>query len=255
MGEKPVRVTEEHLSSFDKNRAGEQAVFVSYMGKTASFRVTFTAMQALSIYRPPAKLNYENGEELDLEGLTVQGTRMGAASIELVDISRLKISGYDRFKGGNQTVAITLGGKSATFRVTVAPNPFAGIWYGTMSEKHGQEVRTLPMTLVMSEDSWSVSWEKTAHYAADGYSGTYTRDRDSGKRAQLFLEKTGYNRSVAPEAAEILSPDLLKLTGGSFGREGIMFTMSRDRRFSPPGGDRPAPEGDGRPGRSPPSGF
>jgi hypothetical protein len=115
-GEKPVAITSGNLSSFDKNRAGNQDVFITYQGKTASFPVTFVAMQSLLVERPPAKLNYENGEELDLNGLSVQGTRVGATSIELVDIKRLKVSGYDRFKGGNQTVTLTLGGRTADFR-------------------------------------------------------------------------------------------------------------------------------------------
>jgi hypothetical protein len=221
--EKPVSVTRENLSSFDKNRAGKQDVFVTYLGKTASFPVTFVAMQALSVSRPPAKLNYENGEELDLDGMAVLGTRAGAASIELVDISRLKISGYDRFKEGNQTVTVTLGGKSAAFRVTVAPSPFVGTWHGIYSDSF-DKANQLPMTLVMSEDSWKLSWEKTARASGDEYSGTFTRDRDSGKYAELLLVKYGFNRNIAPTAAEILSSGEMKLTGGIFGRDGLIFT-------------------------------
>jgi hypothetical protein len=223
MVEKPVSVTGENLSSFDKNRAGRQEVFVTYLGKTTSFPVTFVAMQALTVERPPAKLNYENGERLDLEGLTVYGTRLGAASVELVDISRLKISGYDRFKGGNQTVTVMLGGKSASFRVTVAPNPFLGTWRATRVDPY-DKTKLLPMTLVMSEDSWKLSWERTEHSPAEEYSGTYTRDNDSGKRAELLIARSGTNRSMAPAAAEILSLAELKLTGGIFGRDGLIFT-------------------------------
>jgi hypothetical protein len=224
MGERPVSVTQENVSSFDRNRAGRQEVFVTYEGKTASFPVTFVSMQALSVTRPPEKLNYGNGEELDLSGLMVQGTRTGAASIEIVDVERLKISGYDRFKGGNQTITMSLGGKSATFRVTVAPNPFAGNWHGTLIRTSGQETRTIPMMLIMSEDSWSLSWESTGHSPADEYSGTYTRDSDSGKHAELRLLKYGFNRSIAPTAAVILSPNEIHITGGTFGLDGLTFT-------------------------------
>jgi hypothetical protein len=223
MGEKTVAVTKENLSSFDKNRAGKQDVFVTYRGKTASFPVIYVAMQALAVSRPPAKLNYKNGEKLDLDGLVVLGTRMGATSIEMVDISRLKISGYERFKGGNQTVTVTLGGKTATFRVTVAPNPFAGTWRGTHIDSYDKTKR-LEMALVMSEDSWKLSWEKTEHSPGNEYSGTYIRDNDSGRYAELLLESSGYNRNIAPTAAVILSPTELKLIGGTFGREGLVFT-------------------------------
>jgi hypothetical protein len=224
IGERPVNVTPENLSSFDQNRAGKQDVFVSYQGKTTSFPVTFVSMQVLSISRPPEKLNYENGEELDLAGLMVQGTRTGATSIELVDVDRLKISGYDRFKGGNQTISITLGGKSDTFRVTVAPNPFTGTWHGTLIRTSGQATMATSMTLIMSEDSWSLSWERTAQAPADEYSGTYTRDSDRGKSADLQLLKYGFNRDIAPTAAVILSLSELHITGGTFGRDGLTFT-------------------------------
>jgi translation elongation factor P/translation initiation factor 5A len=226
MGEKPVAVTQESLSSFDKNRAGKQDVFVTYQGKTTSFPVTIVAMQALSVSRPPARLNYENGENLDLTGLTVQGTRMGEASIELVDVSRLKISGYERFKGGNQTITVTLGGKSATFRVTVTPNPFVGTWRGTYTRKNSKGVveETRSVTLVMAEDSWSVTIPKTGNMTGYDFTGTYTRDTDSGKHAKLLL-KNG-NSTFAPGAAEILSSTELKLSEsrGEYFSSGLTLT-------------------------------
>jgi hypothetical protein len=121
VGEKPVTVTQENLSGFDKNRPGKQDVSVTYLGKTASarFPVTYVAMQGVSVVTPPEKRSYAYGEELNLSGLTVQGTRMGSITTEQVDISHLQISGYDSHKRGDQTVTITIGGKSSTFTVTV----------------------------------------------------------------------------------------------------------------------------------------
>jgi hypothetical protein len=236
MGEKPVSVTHENLSSFDKNRAGKQDVFVTYQGKTASFPVTFVGMQALAVSRPPEKLNYENGEELDLNGMVVQGTRMGAASIELVDVSRLKISGYERFKGGNQTITVTLGGKIATFRVTVAPNPFEGVWNGRYVRKDvdGKVEMSVPVTLSMSEDSWSVTISNGVdsfgkEFIGQEFSGTYTRDTDSGKTAKLVLKKGA--STYAPDAAEILSSAEVRLTsernGEYFHRNHQGLTLTR----------------------------
>jgi hypothetical protein len=213
-GEKRVAVTQANLSSFDKNRAAKQDVVVTYSGKTASFLVTFVGMQSLSVDRPPAKLNYENGENLDLDGLTVQGTRMGATSIEMVDVSRLKVSGYERFKVGNQTITVTLGGKTATFRVTVAPNPFVGTWHGTWRDTYNGEVRTGPVILIMTDDTWAVSIPKTER-TGEGheFSGTYTRDSNNLKYVKLRLNKT--DKRFAPDAAEILSHTEVKLSGNS----------------------------------------
>jgi hypothetical protein len=231
VGERPVSVTQGSLSSFDKNRAGKQDVFVTYQGKTASFPVTFVGMQSLSIFRPPAKLNYGNGAKLDINGLEVQGTRMGATSIELVDVSRLKISGYDRFKGGNQTITVTLGGKTATFRVTVAPNPFVGTWHGTYIRKNSQGVVEVEasVTLIMSEDSWSVTIPKAGKMSwGYEFSGTYTRDTDSGRHAKLLLNKG--DSTFAPGAADILSYSELKLSesrGAFFASGGLTLTKAR----------------------------
>jgi hypothetical protein len=248
VGEKTAAVTLENLSSFDKNRAGKQDVFITYQGKTASFSVTFVGMQALAVARPPEKLNYENGEKLDLSGLIVQGTRTGATSIEMVDNSRLKISGYDRFKGGNQTITVTLGGKNTTFRVTVGPNPFVGTWYATWTENRSNEVWTRPVTLIMSEDSWKMTTEKTDQYFASEYSGTYMRDSDNGKHAELLLKKTSGGSGTAPNAVEVLSSYELKLIGGWLGRDGLTLTKDRPKPLvpAPRGGNVPeAPGGEG----------
>jgi uncharacterized protein YkuJ len=215
MGEKPVNVTKENFSSIDKTRAGKQNVVVSYQGKTTSFSVTFVAMQSIIIFRPPAKLNYENGEQLDIEGLAVQGTRGGASSIEMVDISRLQISGYDRFKAGNQTITITLGGKTDTFRVTVGPNPFVGTWRG-MDVNTVTQRNTL-ITLTITEDLWTAAWDDQE------YSGTYTRDSDSGKRAALALKGSNFRSQLPPTNAEILSTAEMKLVGGYFSQHWPLF--------------------------------
>jgi hypothetical protein len=230
--EKVLPITRSNLSSYDKNRAGTQDVFITYQGKTTSFPVTFVGMQSLAVTQPPSKLNYENGEELDLSGLVVQGTRQGATTIEMVDNSRLKVSGYDRFKGENQTITVTLGGKTATFRVTVAPNPFVGTWRGTYirTGNNGVVEETRPVTLIMSEDSWSMTWDvltASGKYVPETYSGTYTRDSGSGKRATLGLVDYRFSPSGAPETAEILSHTELQLTAAIFGRDGLMFTKGR----------------------------
>jgi hypothetical protein len=229
VAEKILTITRENLSSYDKNRAGAQDVFVTYQGKTAKFPVTFVGMQSLSVTQPPSKLNYENGETLDLNGLTVQGTRMGATSIEMVDVSRLKVSGYERFQGGNQTIAVTLGGKTATFKVTVAPNPFVGTWRGTYTRNNSQGVVDIkaPVTLIMSEDSWSVTIPEHVSsaggkYSASEFSGTYTRDTDSGKHAKFLLKKS--NSVGTLTAADILSSSVLKLESSNEFLSGLTLT-------------------------------
>ncbi|MDR3342522.1 MAG: bacterial Ig-like domain-containing protein [Treponema sp.] len=225
--EKILTIKINDLSSYDKNRAGTQDVFVTYQGKTTKFPVTFVGMQSLSVTQPPSKLNYENGEHLDLSGLVVQGTRQGATSIEMVDVSRLKVSGYERFTEGNQTVTVTIGGKTSTFRVTVAPNPFVGTWHVTYDHN---SVVVSTVILTMTEDSWLVTIPRVdssgEKFGTDHeFSGTYTRDTDSGKTANLVLKKG--NMIYTPKAAEILSSTEVKLSGAGEFHEAK--TLTRDR--------------------------
>jgi hypothetical protein len=207
IGEKPLTVTQVTLSGFNKDRAGEQEVLVTYQGKTASFPVTFVGMQAVSVSRPPDKLIYAYGENLDLDGLAVLGTRMGAASTEQVDIGRLKISGYDSNKGGSQTITVAIGGKSSTFKVKVAP---IGTWQGIVDIPNETKPLKIQVTLIIEEDSWSLTTNDGTN--TDEYGGTYTLE---GSHATLVLTKVGSDREIAPGAADILSPPTsLKLIGG-----------------------------------------
>jgi hypothetical protein len=148
MGEKPV---EGAISGFDTTRAGEQQVTVAYSGKTAQFPVRLIALDALSVDRPPAKTDYRIGEDLDLSGIRVQGTWPGN-SLALVDPSRLRIVGYDKFRMGDQRVTVTVGGKSDTFRVTVI-SPFEGTWAG----EWGAKEESKPLRLRIANTLWELT--------------------------------------------------------------------------------------------------
>jgi hypothetical protein len=211
IGDEPVKITAEDLSSFDKNRNGKQDVVVTYLGKTAKFSVTYTAMSAIKIDTPPGKLEYKNGDEdLDLSGMVVMGTRQGSTTLELVDTSRVKASGFDKFKAGSQTVTITLGGKTATFKVTVGPNLFVGTWHGTTKpDNHSNNGVVETGILVMTENTWTFtrSGVDSAGRPFEITSGTYTRD--SGRRANLEKQK---GDGFIADTATILPSGGLELT-------------------------------------------
>jgi hypothetical protein len=123
-----VNITNTNLSGFDLTRGGRQNVTVTYSGKTTTFPVTYIAFDALTVERPPRKLQYEPGEKLDIDGIQIRATWPGT-SMGIVNPQRVKIIGYEPLRVGKQRITVRIGGQSDTFEVTVT-NPFEGIWNG-----------------------------------------------------------------------------------------------------------------------------
>jgi len=180
-----VNITKNDLSGFDITRGVRQNVTVSYSGKTATFPVTYIAFDALSIGRPPTKVKYELGEPLETAGIQVLGTWPGH-SMSLVNISRVKITGYDPLRAGEQRVTVTAGGQSDTFTVTVT-NPFEGTWAGQWKvgsqTVDGKLTDILePVTLKIDGSAWSLQTRNDKGEAVE-LRGVYTPD--SGTHANL----------------------------------------------------------------------
>jgi hypothetical protein len=154
-----VTITNNDLSGYDITRGERQNVTVTYSGKTTTFPVTYIAFEALSVNRLPTKTKYELGEDLDIMGIQVQGTWPGH-SLSLVDNSRLKITGYDSLRAGDQRVTVTVGGRSDAFTVTVT-NPFEGTWSGQwkagtqMVDNKSVDI-IVPVTLTIDGSAWSL---------------------------------------------------------------------------------------------------
>jgi len=225
--ERPLVITQEHLSNFDINRSGQQEVLITYLNSTAGFSVTYVGFVAITITSPPSRVTLGNGEHLNLAGMQLQGTREGSTTIEMLDVSRAQISGFDRFRGGEQTVTVSFGGRSDTFRVTVGPNPFIATWTGTRTAGRDE----LSLTLTMAADNtWTLSWPAVQGGAhAQTFSGTFTRDTETGRTASLTITGTeGPNRAnTGPSNVEILSPRELRLTGGVGIFSGTGATLTR----------------------------
>jgi len=214
--ERSLAITQGHLSNFDINRSGRQDVLITYLGGTASFPVTYVGFVAITIASPPSMLSLGNGEHLNLAGMQLQGTREGSTTIEMLDVSRAQISGFDRFRGGEQTVTVSFGGRSDTFRVTVGPNPFVGTWSGTSAFGRSEA----PITLTMTADTWTMSWPASPGLIAGNLSGTFTRDTDTGRTVAFTLTQGphGFN----PRTGEIFPPRELRVNAGSHGE--VTFT-------------------------------
>jgi hypothetical protein len=180
-----VNITKNNLSGYDLTRGEGQNVTVSYSGKTTTFPVMYVAFEALSVDRPPTKTTYEMGEELDTMGLRVLGTWPGH-SLSTVNNARLKITGYDPLRPGEQRATVTVGGQSDSFMVTVT-NPFEGVWTGQwkagsqMVDGKMQDVWA-PIILTIDGSAWSLQTMNRAGESVE-LRGVYTPD--SGAHAKL----------------------------------------------------------------------
>jgi hypothetical protein len=180
-----VNITKNDISGYDVTRSGNQNVTVTYSRKTTTFPVTYVAFEALSVDRPPAKIKYELGEALDTAGIRILGTWPGH-SMSIVNNDRLKITGYDPLRPGDQKITVTVGGQSDSFTVTVT-NPFEGAWAGQW--KTGSQIvngRTVdiiaPLTLTMEGSAWSLQTRNSKGESVE-LRGVYTPD--SGTHAKL----------------------------------------------------------------------
>jgi hypothetical protein len=115
-------VSASNVSGYNADTIGQQTLTVTVNGKTATFVVTMNsaALQSIAITIPPTKTTYTVGESLDLTGLVVTGTYSdGNTKSETVGASN--VSGYNADTIGQQTLTVTVNGKTATFVVTVNP--------------------------------------------------------------------------------------------------------------------------------------
>ena len=77
-------------------------------------------LTSISVKTPPTKTTYSIGETLKLDGLVVEGTYEGGTKRNLT-ITMANISGFDSSSAAaNQTVTITVGKLTTTFKVTIS---------------------------------------------------------------------------------------------------------------------------------------
>jgi len=109
------------VTGFDLSKLGKQTITVEYKGLKTSFDVTVVPMTEIKIVRLPAKLEYKVGEEMHplyLLGMEVEGIWQGLPNKSL-SVNVNNIYGYNKDRIGVQILTCSIGGKSATFEVTV----------------------------------------------------------------------------------------------------------------------------------------
>ena len=108
------------LSGFDSTTAGEKTITVTYMAKTATFKVNVEAvvLTGIEIAAEPTKKTYYAGDAFDAAGLQVKAVFNNGKKEDLA-ADAYELSGFDTNVSGAQTITVTYQEKTATFAVTV----------------------------------------------------------------------------------------------------------------------------------------
>jgi hypothetical protein len=179
---KAETVTTVNVSGYDKDTLGEQTLTVTVNGKTATFTVTVSAAELVSIAvtTPPEKESYAKGEALDITGLVVTGTYSDTTT-KAETITATDVSGFNPLPDSTpvtQTLTVTVNGKTATFTVTVNAAALVSIAITTPPTKtvyaKGEDLDLNGMVVT----------------------GTYT---DTTTKAETITDVSGYNKETLGE--------------------------------------------------------
>jgi hypothetical protein len=118
MGSDRIALTSCEITGYMKDQSGKQTIRVSYEGLTTTFDVEVRSMTAIQIAQPPTKLDYVQGDALNLAGLRVVGVWEGFPT-EILEVTTKDISGFNANNVGIQHITVTKNGRSANFDVEV----------------------------------------------------------------------------------------------------------------------------------------
>jgi hypothetical protein len=166
-------VTADNVTGYDANTTGTQTLTVTIDGKTASFTVTVSdpVLQSIAVSTQPTKTIYVQGEALNISGLVVTGTYTDGTT-KAVPVTADNVSGYDAAVTGQQTLTVTIDGKTATFTVTVSVPVLQSIVVSTLPAKTaywtGEE---LDLSGLVVTGAYSNGGQKTETVGAANVSG------------------------------------------------------------------------------------
>lgn len=116
------------VTGYQKNKIGNQNLTVRYGGKTTSMTIEVVEKVVTSIFATaPTKVQYIEGQEIDLTGATITATYNDGSIQEGIAVTKDMISGYDSAIFGNQTITVTYQNQISVFNVNVKAKSVVGI--------------------------------------------------------------------------------------------------------------------------------
>jgi len=119
MGSDRIDLSYCEITGYMKDQPGKQTIRVSYEGLVTTFEVDVRSMASILILQNPLKLDYFQGESLDLTGLMVRGIWGDGIPDEPLTIVGNDVSGFNSNQVGIQRLTITKNGRIANFNVEV----------------------------------------------------------------------------------------------------------------------------------------
>ena len=114
-----IDITLAMVSGYDKIKEGIQTITVEYKGLQGEFQVSVKdKIKAIALNNEPNKINYKNGEAIDITGATINIVK--SSGIKTIPVTYDMISGYNPQNSGLQVVTVTYEGFKTKFLVSVA---------------------------------------------------------------------------------------------------------------------------------------
>ena len=114
-----LNITKQMISGYNPKKLGSQVITVTYDGKTAEFSVNVEDYVKQLNIKKPTKLEYEYGEELELDGGEVSVVMASGKVSDKTALTASMVEGYNKKKEGKQTLKVTYKGLSGKFDVNV----------------------------------------------------------------------------------------------------------------------------------------
>lgn len=153
-----------------KSTAGEHTITVTYMEKTASFKVQVSkaSLTGIEIVSPPKKTVYKQGEPFAREGLSVEAIYENDSREIIEDYA---LNGYDSDIAGKKTIEIEYKGFKASFEIEITEKEIVRIILSRLPDKMeyivGQELNLSGLILNALYDNGSQDMIK--NYSVSGY--------------------------------------------------------------------------------------
>ena len=238
-----ITVTPDMISGFDTTTEGSKTATISYTenGVTKTTNLNYTvadSVTGITLKTKPSKTEYKYQEPLDITGGKITVSK--GSGTQDIEIAEGMVSGYDKTTLGEQTLTITYGGQTTTYKVnvkdyitgiTATPRAVTGKYNDELSKLINDNNITYAVTYakagaktpVVLAESMVTGYSKTS-VAEQNLTITYTdNDIDSATNGQIFtapLKITLNNATISismkqqPSKTEYGYVDTIDLSGG-----------------------------------------